>query len=156
MKTGTDRKNKVEFRDSAVRQVLEGGRGMPAVARSLEMSIKTLANWVCLARKGQALVKRRPQEPVSELQAEVSWLRQENARLRVEKEILKKRQRRKPPVLCLDKDVKYAWIDEHRGTYSTTMMCELLSVSRSGLNAARARAISVGTRVPAHARHAGR
>jgi transposase InsO family protein len=35
--------------------------------------------------------------------------------------------------------VKYAWIDKHRQTYSTTMMCELLSVSRSGLNAARAR-----------------
>jgi transposase InsO family protein len=35
--------------------------------------------------------------------------------------------------------VKYAWIDEHRRTYATTMMCELLSVSRSGLNAARAR-----------------
>ena len=35
--------------------------------------------------------------------------------------------------------MKYAWIDEHRGTYSTTMMCELLSVSRSGLNAARGR-----------------
>jgi len=35
--------------------------------------------------------------------------------------------------------VKYAWIDKHRQIYSTTMMCELLSVSRSGLNAARAR-----------------
>jgi transposase InsO family protein len=35
--------------------------------------------------------------------------------------------------------VKYAWIDKHRGTYTTTMMCELLSVSRSGLNAARGR-----------------
>ena len=79
-----------EFRDSAVKQVMEGGRGMAAVARSLEMSNKTLANWVYLARKGQALVKRRTLEPVSELQAEVSRLRQENARLRVEKEILKK------------------------------------------------------------------
>jgi len=38
--------------------------------------------------------------------------------------------------------VKYAWIDKHRQTYSTTMMCELLSVSRSGLNAARARSPS--------------
>ena len=28
MKTGTDRKYTAEFRDSAVRQVLEGGRGM--------------------------------------------------------------------------------------------------------------------------------
>lgn len=38
--------------------------------------------------------------------------------------------------------MKYAWIDKHRQTYSTTMMCELLSVSRSGVNAARARAPS--------------
>jgi putative transposase len=35
--------------------------------------------------------------------------------------------------------VKYAWIEKHRGTYWTTTMCELLSVSRSGLNAARGR-----------------
>jgi putative transposase len=35
--------------------------------------------------------------------------------------------------------VKYAWIEKHRQTYLTTLMCELLSVSRSGLNAARAR-----------------
>ncbi len=35
--------------------------------------------------------------------------------------------------------MKYAWIEKHRPTYSTTVMCELLSVSRSGLNAARVR-----------------
>ena len=35
--------------------------------------------------------------------------------------------------------MKYAWIEKHRPIYSTTMMCELLSVSRSGLNAARVR-----------------
>ena len=35
--------------------------------------------------------------------------------------------------------MKYAWIDKHRDTYAMTMMCELLSVSRSGLNAARGR-----------------
>ena len=35
--------------------------------------------------------------------------------------------------------MKYAWIDKHRQDYSTTLMCELLSVSRSGLNAARIR-----------------
>src|SRR5574337_311018 len=28
-------------------------------------------------------------------------------------------------------DVKYAWIEKHRQTYSTTLMCELLSVSCS-------------------------
>ena len=35
--------------------------------------------------------------------------------------------------------MKYAWIEKHRQTYCTTLMCELLSVSRSGLNAARGR-----------------
>ncbi|MGH6631570.1 MAG: IS3 family transposase, partial [Burkholderiales bacterium] len=38
--------------------------------------------------------------------------------------------------------MKYAWIDKHRQTYSATMMCELLSVSRSGLHEARVRAPS--------------
>ena len=35
--------------------------------------------------------------------------------------------------------MKYAWILEHREVYSTTMMCEVLSVSRSGLYQAVAR-----------------
>lgn len=90
MKAGTDRKYTSEFRDAAVKQVEAGGRSMTAVARSLEMSNKTLANWVYRARKGQALLKRQPLQPVSELEAEVSRLRQENTRLRLEKEILKK------------------------------------------------------------------
>ena len=90
MKAGPDRKYTIEFRDAAVKQVIDGGRGISAVARSLEISSKTLANWVYRARKGQALVKRKPTQPASELEAEVSRLRQENARLRVEKEILKK------------------------------------------------------------------
>jgi transposase len=92
MKTGSDRKYTPEFRESAVKQVKEGGRGMSAVARSLEMSNKTLANWVYLVRKGQELVTspRKAGQPVTELEAELSRLKQENARLRVEKEILKK------------------------------------------------------------------
>lgn len=35
--------------------------------------------------------------------------------------------------------MKYAWIEQHRLSYSATMMCELLGVSRSGFNAARRR-----------------
>ena len=90
MKAGTDRRYTAEFRDVAVKQVIEGGRSLSAVARSLEMSNKTLANWVLRARKGEALIRRTPSQPVSELEAELSRLRQENARLKVEKEILKK------------------------------------------------------------------
>ena len=90
MKAGIDRTYTLEFRDAAVKQVIDGARGISAVARSLEMSAKTLANWVYRARKGQAVVKRQLTKPLSELEAENSRLRQENSRLRVEKEILKK------------------------------------------------------------------
>jgi len=90
MKVGTDRKYTPAFREAAIKQVVEGGRSMPSVARSLEMSSKTLANWVYRARHGQALLKRPPVKPVSDLEAELARLRQENARLRVEKDILKK------------------------------------------------------------------
>ena len=56
MKVGTDRKYTPAFREAAIKQVVEGGRSMPSVARSLEMSSKTLANWVYRARHGQALL----------------------------------------------------------------------------------------------------
>jgi transposase InsO family protein len=38
--------------------------------------------------------------------------------------------------------VKYAWIEQHRDSYSVTLMCQLLGVSRSGLHAARVRPAS--------------
>ena len=38
--------------------------------------------------------------------------------------------------------MRYAWIEAHMDSYSTTLMCELLSASRSGLYAARRRAPS--------------
>ena len=41
--------------------------------------------------------------------------------------------------------MKYAWIDANRDAYSVTMMCDLLSVSRSGLQDARGREPSLRT-----------
>ena len=107
MEAGTDRKYTLELRDATVKQVMEGGMGIAAVARSLEMSSKTLANWVYRARRGQALIKRQPVKPVSELEAENSRLRQENSRLRVEKEILKNRPRGLPRPICIETSSAY-------------------------------------------------
>jgi transposase len=90
MKSGPDRRYTPEFRDAAVKQVIDGGRSVSAVARSLEMSNKTLTNWIGRTRKGQEMVRRTPAQPLSELEAELSRLRQENAKLKLEKEILKK------------------------------------------------------------------
>ena len=89
-KSGPDRKYTQEFRLAAVKQVIDGGRSTPQVARSLELAPGTLANWVARTRKGEVLMKRPPGQPVSELEAELARLRQENVRLRIEKEILKK------------------------------------------------------------------
>ena len=89
-KSVPDRKYTQEFRLAAVKQVIDGGRSTPQVARSLEMSPGTLGNWVARTRKGEALMKRPPGRAPSELEAEVVRLRQENSRLRIEKEILKK------------------------------------------------------------------
>jgi transposase len=56
MKAGPDQKRTAEFREAAVRQVLDGARCVPQVARSLQMSARTLANWVARARRGQPLL----------------------------------------------------------------------------------------------------
>lgn len=40
MKAGPDQKYTAEFREAAVRQVLDGGRSVPHVTRGLEMSLK--------------------------------------------------------------------------------------------------------------------
>ena len=79
-----------EFRNAAVSQVMVGGRGATDVARSLEISSKTLANWIGKTRRGQVLMKRVSASAATPLEAEVTQLRQEVARLRIEKEILKK------------------------------------------------------------------
>lgn len=88
------RKFTTEFKEEAVRLVAREGLSTPEAARRIEMSDKTLANWVRLARQGKSLSAgastERKASSVSELEMEVSKLRAENARLKMEKEILKK------------------------------------------------------------------
>ena len=79
-----------EYREAAVRQVIEARRALVEVARSLEISDKTLASWVRRARARQPLVKREPVVAPDAGAVELSRLRAENARLRMDNEILKK------------------------------------------------------------------
>ena len=62
--------------------MLEGGRRV-VVARSLEMSDKTLSNWVRRVRKGKSLSSRKPPRVVTDLEAELSRLRTENAQWKI-------------------------------------------------------------------------
>lgn len=63
----------------------EDGLGVTEVARRLDMSSKTLENWVTAFRK-EGMVKSKQKSPTAE-QEEISRLRQENLRLKMECDI---------------------------------------------------------------------
>lgn len=77
-----------EFKLQAVQMVVEDGLGVTEVAQRLDMSAKTLENWVTAFRK-EGMVKSKQKSPTAE-QEEISRLRQENLRLKMECDILKK------------------------------------------------------------------
>ena len=81
------RKFTPEFRDEAVRLVLDTGRPVAEVARDIGVVEGTLGNWVNLWRTAHA--GEEPGLSVSE-RAELAQLRRDNQTLRMEREFLKK------------------------------------------------------------------
>jgi transposase len=79
-----------EFREQAVRLVLEQQVTIPEAARRLAMSGRTLERWVCRARQGQLTTLGASRRPVTELEAELSRLNRDLAEARMERDILKK------------------------------------------------------------------
>ncbi|MBK7487930.1 MAG: transposase [Nitrospira sp.] len=75
-----------EFREQAVRLVLEQQVTIPEAARRLAMSGRTLERWVGRARQGQLTTLGESRRPVTELEAELSRL---NGEARMECDILK-------------------------------------------------------------------
>ncbi|MGH8503072.1 MAG: transposase, partial [Gammaproteobacteria bacterium] len=63
------------YREQAVKLVTEEKLTIPAAARRLSMSQKTLANWVHKARQGQFAEVGDARKPVTALDAEVSRLK---------------------------------------------------------------------------------
>ena len=76
-----------EFKELAVKRVKDG-QGIAAVAKDLGLVEQTLRNWLKAAKAG----KLNPvgAKKVTPEQMELSRVRAENARLRMENEILKK------------------------------------------------------------------
>ncbi len=77
----------LDFKSQAIE--LAESVGCADAARQLDMSVKTLGNWLSAARAGN-LPGTGSRQPVSESASELSRLRAENAMLRMEREILKK------------------------------------------------------------------
>ena len=76
-----------EFKVHAASMAEDEGLGIAETARRLSICPTPTANWVKLAQEGRDFTK---QSAVSEIDTENSRLRKENARLRMECEILKK------------------------------------------------------------------
>jgi transposase len=79
-----------EFREQAVKLVVEDKLSVPEAARRLNLSAKTLANWVYKARADRLREAGESRKPVSDLEAENSRLRRELAEARMERDLLKK------------------------------------------------------------------
>jgi transposase-like protein len=77
----------LQYKMEAVRLV-KGGQAVPVTAKILGVPTQTLGNWVRLSNKGQ--LKGAGDKPVSPEQMELARLRAENARLRMERDILGK------------------------------------------------------------------
>ena len=77
----------LEFKLEAVRLV-KGGQTAAETAKILGVPEQTLGNWVRLSSKGQ--LTGAGDKPVSAEQMELARLRAENARLKMERDILKK------------------------------------------------------------------
>jgi transposase-like protein len=77
-----------EFKSETVRLVLDGGKGIPEVARDLDLTESALRLWVHQARvdRGQG----KPGELTTAEREELQLLRREVKQLRMEREILKK------------------------------------------------------------------
>jgi transposase len=76
----------VEFKQEAVRQVDMEGKSPAQVARELGIAEQTLSNWRKAAKAGKLATGKA----VTAEQMEVSRLKAENARLKMELEIVKK------------------------------------------------------------------
>jgi transposase len=80
------RKYSPEYRAEAVRQVETSDRSLAEVARDLGISMQTLWQWVQREKDGA----KKPGELTATERDELNLLRREVARLREEREILKK------------------------------------------------------------------
>jgi len=79
-----------EFREEAVKMVLEGGMAVPEAARRLSLPPSTLGNWVKAHKAGKLGEIGKTHRPLTEIEMELARVKRELAEVKMEREILKK------------------------------------------------------------------
>ena len=79
-----------EFRQEAVKLVLEQKLSWAKAALQLSLPTSTLANWVKAYNAGKLGEIGKTYRPLTEIEMELTRMKKENAELRMERDILKK------------------------------------------------------------------
>lgn len=79
-----------EFREEAVKMILEGGMTVPEAARRLALPPSTLGNWVKAHKAGKLGEIGKTHRPLTEIEMELARVKKELAEVKMEREILKK------------------------------------------------------------------
>ncbi len=79
-----------EFREEAVKMVVDGGISLPEAARRLSLPPSTLGNWVKANKAGKLKDIGKNYRPLTELEMELARLKKELAETRMERDLLKK------------------------------------------------------------------
>jgi len=79
-----------EFREEAVKPVLEGGMPIPEAARRLSLAPSTLNNWVKAHRAGKLGDIGKTHRPLTDIEMELARIKKELIETKMERDLLKK------------------------------------------------------------------
>lgn len=90
MKRGPNGRYSKEFRDEAVKMVIEDGVSAYEASRRLSLPKSTLENWVRAFKAGKLSDIGGQQRPLTEVEQELAKVKRELAQIKQERDILKK------------------------------------------------------------------
>ena len=79
-----------EFREEAVRLIIEDGLSLPDAGRRLSLPPSTLGNWVKAHKEGKLTGIGATRKPLSDIETELAKVRRELATVKMERDFLSK------------------------------------------------------------------
>lgn len=116
-----------EFKEEAVKQVVDRGYGVPDVAARLRVSAHSLYKWVKAVSPDKS---EQQSKDLLEAKSEILRLRSQLRRVEEERDLSREAAR-----YFEGTRVKYRFMNEHRHEHTVTSMCRILRVARAGFYA---------------------